>query len=244
MGSLLSAIALRDKRNNDFINPEMTMMNINSAEMPNRTHLIVFGYVHRYRLDFPIDVLNIVLIYYYYYKFCQFHTEKHGKYLSFIDDITVSTNCSCWNIFLYGSPVTNSICNKYRIHFTLESDVNYCFMFGYAGSIKDIVTWNDSLPGGRNTNAVGLLVHHFNNFFRLYNNDPNTLNGLRLKYSAKKNFRNGDTYGLCFDFVNDKLGIYHDFKEVEVMPLDGHETIIPLFSMYYGTFKILKQEFL
>ena len=199
------------------------------------TKMIVNGYSHMiqphlYRNIVPVDVINIILLYY-VYKYpdtATFNDTKYGQYIKFDDTKTVRkvTN-NGYGTCLFGIGIANNYSIKIKVKSMLKG-----FMFGYVTSIIDI-NYND--PIGRNKNkyhSLGLYVSLDEDRLELYDKTTGAY-GEELNYKYNYVFDEESTFKMEFNFKTDKMTIYHDKeKKGQMIRLNGCKLLIPAFTLF------------
>lgn len=208
---------------------------------------IVSRYIKQYVNQIPSEIINMVLLFYFTFKF---DTEKHGKNLEFSDDgQTVSvTGCVDWTSCIYGSIVTDQICDTFEIYFIFDAknDDALCHMFGYIPNIDLMQNhdWNSHIGDeGNEEYCVGFLVAAKNSVYQF--DKPGGRPDHEIDYRPESKFVSGDQFGMIFNFVQDSLSIYHNDQLIEAVSLNGFKSIIPAFSFcsLKNTCKIIKYNY-
>ena len=68
---------------------------------------------------------------------------------------------------------------------------------------------------------------------------------VQFDYASPDGFKDGDTFGLLFNFIDDKLEIHHNHQKAVETTLNGFKSVIPAISLKYDNIRIemLKQKF-
>ena len=125
-----------------------------SQFIPQENKDLINGYIREIQNLFPFEQnpyftipvsINCLCALYYTIR-GQFNTELCSKNLKFIDDKTVEKiNDDDYALCLFGEPLTDSMCRKFRIEFTIKQSGlhdDFCEYFGFAvaSSPSDLIT--------------------------------------------------------------------------------------------------------
>ena len=209
----------------------MSSLKVNDIDAIDiRTQHIVFGYA---RKIIPIkDIIYIILFYYFDgYKF----DDKYCS-LSCMDILdngtTIKNKNSSWNTCIFGGEISSKQCNKFTIYVKWKKLTSY-FYLGYIFDTKistlKLVQSNGLGLGEGNHKSYSVGLFTQSKQFGLYDiNNRNT----KLNYTAKEQFKSGDIFKLCFDFINDEWSIYHNDIYADKLSLNGCKKIIPAISIF------------
>eukprot|EP01084_Bolivina_argentea_P039296 72626_1 len=202
--------------------------------------LILCGYIreahHILHVNTIPTVINGIISIYFTYFIPEFDQTKHGRNLIFPSNRVVkkyrhSTFCNC----VFGTPVSNSVCNKFNIYVKILSmSHTNGFMMGYVRSKQCIKDWNQRLgifDNKYSSTGIQVMVGKKDQNLYLYNSLHEHGS---LRYKAK--FSIGHILILSFDFKDDCLQIYHNnipaCKICLQTKLNKQQRILPAFSFY------------
>ena len=215
-------------------------MNTNAQIIDNDIKFTVFGYTRNieynreYFYTIPIVLINIIL--WYYYDNFIFDEEKNNA-----NNIKIINNGKIMKKIKYDGRASNIIfgdeisyenCNKFNISIKWKKCIYGYFYFGFITSTinESIKCWNWNLGEGQNKeNTVGILVDKYEKNF--YLSDKNNHYKQLKEYTSKKNFSQGDIFGLKFDFINNKISIYHNNVYTTNISLNNIKKIIIAFTL-------------
>ena len=213
-------------------------MNTNVEDINQEIKDIVFGYVNNYNnnnkikcINIPIVIIHIIL--FYYYDNFKFNKDIHGDNIKFISNkiVKINKNNHCWSTCIFGKTILNKDCNKFTIH--LKWKKASCFFIGFITSKieKSIKNWNEPFCHITNCkNFIGIQVNEYCVQFDLsdeYNHEKT------LNYQSKQPFNDNDTFIFIYNFILNKLTIYHNNKIADIISINYHyKQITPIFSLY------------
>ena len=232
-----------------------------------RANLTVHGWIRqccKLKVLIPSEIIKLCVLF--YLNQMVFYTEKHGDGLEFNDE----ENTVTWmtqnteidesdRTCLFGVPICAENCDTFDISFKwLESENkgNGMMYMGWISNTIDESINNWNLRFGLYANkkySSGILGGPYYSNFYVYkdfghkmdtpNNIYKRLNNGMMSWTH--NPKEGDGFKLKFDFVNDKVLVYHNNVLITDTSLDGAKEIIPGLSLTYKgqRIKVIKWEF-
>ena len=209
------------------------------------TRDLVNGFVRSYAQNLlPLEIVRLILSFYFSFMF---NLNQCGDNLKFSADgqSVQKLNDNGWSTAIYGSVITNEICDMFEICFkcgTGKDRVNH--IFGYIPDLELMkkVDWNDAIGAGSNEKySIGILAHY--DTFILFD-EPGGCPWRYIEYETDE-FESSDTWRVSFSFVENVMSIYHNDNLVEKVSLNGFKSIIPVFCLELenDTFNIINYAF-
>ena len=196
---------------------------------------IVFGYIRSNKnFVIPTEITHIILIYYFdNYKFDTNHCNEN---VIFSDDGN-SARCKTdsWMTCILDGEISNKKCNKFDICIKWKKCISY-FYIGFIikpiSSLPDIKYWVLGIGEGEQKDySIGIFVASYNRSFYLYDKDNMYI---KLNYVSYNEFKQGDTFRICFDFTMNSWTIYHNQVKADKLSLYNYKFIIPAVTMFCG----------
>ena len=216
---------------------DIKLMHKLQSKIPQKTKYFTVGYIKTFYKqtskikNIPMDIINIITMYYYSFISLVFDRKKCSKYLEFIDNKHVKIKNKDWvySTCLIDALITDKMCDRYEIYFKVRCSLNGMnFRFGYVVSSDCIKNWNHGLGHKDNKNySIGIYVGEYK-YFKLFGKGNC---GQSLDYKSSPKFCDGDTFGLEFNFNFNHIIIYHNYIKTEIISLNGDKQIIPAFSL-------------
>ena len=232
-------------------------MNVNLKKLNHirqSTKDTVFGYIRKLRkllpqnnayYDMPINIQNDIL--FFYYHGITFNTKYQSDLFIFTNDnTTVEPNTASAYGYLtcfLDDEITDCDCNIFNLYIKWLKGGDH-FLMGYITStIKEFdsskSTWLGYKSNNKNT-GYGICLGLNSKHMWLYDKDE----WCKELKPSNSEYKIGDTFMLSFDFVNNKLIIYHNKHIVDTLSLHNAKKIIPGLTIDRNVIQIVKCEFL
>eukprot|EP01084_Bolivina_argentea_P023126 43085_1 len=207
---------------------------------------LVNGYINKVQSLFPWKqnsyftiprLINHICLQYYSIS-GSFNTEKCAKGLEFIDHKTVKKILnSTHNLCMFGEPISNLMCNIFRIEYTMKECVdNWCpyFSFAVASSetemkekiIADVIHWTQSYIHGVPAKNKEYSVSIYNKTSALYWRGSDKVGPTDLKFQI------GDTCMMEHNFLTQNCNVYYNDKILYTFVIK-EKCILPTLSIYF-----------
>eukprot|EP01084_Bolivina_argentea_P157475 274422_1 len=206
-----------------------------------KANLTVNGYIKQCSSTFiPTDIIDLCISF--YFNNMVFLTEEslHGEDLCFMDDDkTVILMEDSEGTCLFGIPITDEICDKFRINYKwlkiseMPAGVQR-FMMGFITSSihESIGNFNQRLGlySNRDYSRGIFCGWDYANFYVYEDNAHKRLNNYRSNPHPKE----GDKFGLEINFETNKCSIYHNDEFAESISLNNVKTVMLALTLLYN----------
>ena len=212
------------------------------------SELLCEGYIRQLcNIDIPLEIIGIIFMF--YFNPLQFHKDKHGDNLHFVNDTTItklSYGLRNWSVCPFGELMTKDNCSVFEIIFkwkaisdgtTLPS-----IIIGFISTLDFYdINMNHDLWNGFNffgnkvqskwdCAAIEIIASKYSDHgFTYYNNKINDIQA--LEHSGVI-FEAGDVFKVQFDLIQKQLIIYHNMVKAPAVDVENMNEVIPIFAIY------------
>lgn len=192
----------------------------------------------------PREITTIIALYYSFNFSVKFNRSEHGKYLTFLTNTKIQKldhgnrfriNKHGCSTCLLDTMITAKMCNKFAVDFKLsKANDASSFFIGYVTSQGCIKNWNHGLGEGDNKySTFGLYINHRTTMkLSVYSLNREVIKYPTECYKTNSYFKDGDVFTMMFDFMNDCIEIYHNYRYADRISLQGHKSLIPGVSIW------------
>ena len=223
-----------------------------SQQLNRNNKKIAYGYTREIRkllpndnvyYDIP-DAITEIIWTYFFLRFV-FNSKYHGDGLEFTDDHTIvkrKKGIRFHNLCIIGDEngISSDECNVFSVEIKWIQKV-FAFDFGYLFGKNAMSTINNHRYGWRSllghlSSSIPIPMETISQSFFVGWNHRNFYywgEGTKSKYQSDDLIDEGDCFKLEFDFVNDKITLYHNGIKAQSESLKNRKSIIPAISIRY-----------